>query len=204
VCSLAPGTRCFAFVKGTPLPSSSVHSMPASLHALVGDAEGWAMTPSGMRGVLKVPCDLFSSAPRSRARSSAGGASGARSRPTTTCSGCATTSRRAGRGGAASDAQDQANLGSYRGPPLPNPSDPTYCCNCEIPLFRGVALLNYKRGGQSGHYRNAAGGQYRQSPHSARGMPRRRGSWARRMRWPGSATAVSAPSCMPICLAVAV
>ena len=50
-------------------------------------ADGWAMTPSGMRGVLNTLCRFTSSIPRWRARSLPGGVPVTRSRQPRGCLG---------------------------------------------------------------------------------------------------------------------
>ena len=61
-------------------------------------SDGWAMTPSGTRGVLNNAISLYSRMRRSRARSLRGGASRPRSRRPAVCSRCARMSRRRGSG----------------------------------------------------------------------------------------------------------
>src|SRR5215469_899215 len=56
-------------------------------------ATGWAMTPSGTRGVLNDAVSIFLQMPHSRVPSSPGGAPVTRSRPLAACIRCGTTSR---------------------------------------------------------------------------------------------------------------
>jgi len=61
-------------------------------------ADGWAITPSGMRGLLTMPFRSISSTPRWRARSSPAGALRRRSRRRAGCSTFVTTNWRPGSG----------------------------------------------------------------------------------------------------------
>jgi hypothetical protein len=61
-------------------------------------ADGWAMTPSGVRGVLNDAVSIYFSMQRWRARLSPAGAPGPRSRRKTACSAFVTTSQRRGLG----------------------------------------------------------------------------------------------------------
>jgi hypothetical protein len=59
-------------------------------------ADGWAMTPSGMRGVLNDAVSIYFLDAPSQARSLRGGAPGTRSRRRRACSGCEPMSRQRG------------------------------------------------------------------------------------------------------------
>ena len=59
-------------------------------------ADGWAMTPSGMRGCSTMRCRSISSRLHSQACSLPGGVPVTRSRRRRACSGCGMTSRRHG------------------------------------------------------------------------------------------------------------